>query len=781
MKNNYPESSHLHVTGKSQFVDDISISPEPLLGFAITSPIAKGKIKELDYSEALKVKGITCIISYKDIPGHNRVGAVIADEPVLAEEQISHIGQAILLLAAENERAFIEAQKLVKIVIEPEEPILTIEQAKKHKTILDKPRKIERGDIEEGFKQSDYIIEGVTKTPAQEHWYLETHCSVAIPLEDNQIKIISSTQNPREVQIFASEVLNIPANKIEIEIRRIGGGFGGKETQGATFALWAALLAYKTQRPVKVRLERHVDQSITGKRHPYEIYYKVGFTKEGKILSADIELNSNAGYSADLSLAILERSLFHAENAYYIPNIRIIGKAWLTNYPSNTAFRGFGAPQAIFNIENIIEKIARIVKKDVAEVQKLNFYGIDENNIAPYGQIIKNNNLHKIYDRLIKQCDYIERQKQKTEFNQKNKYTKRGIATTPVKFGISFTTSFLNQAGALVNVYTDGSVLVNHGGVEMGQGLFTKIKLIAAKEFGISPEKVIVNATNTSKVPNTSATAASTGSDLNGMAVKDAIDKIKNNIKQIVCEYFNSTFEGEKTEEENLIFENNEIYDHKNPERRISFSKAANLTRLKQKSLSATGYYATPGIYFDREKGQGNPFYYYSYGMVVSEVEVDLLTGYAKILRTDIIHDVGESINEHIDKGQIYGAFVQCTGWCMLEEQKYDSQGRNITASPDTYKIPTINDIPLIFNVELMPNSYHAPTIQGSKAIGEPPFILGFSVWFAIKDALWSISNYEIEPNLNFPATNEHILIAVEDILNKIEQKNAVQNNSLRT
>lgn len=770
MKTQYHESAYMHVTGTAVYTDDLEICPKPLLGYAITSPVAKGILKDFDFSEALKIEGVYAILSHKDIKGEKKVGAVFADEPVLVEKEISYIGQALFIVAAANEKAFQKAKESIKFTIEEQKPVLTIEEAKQKGLLLDKHRKIERGNLEEGFKNSYKIIEGITTNTAQEHWYLETQCCVAVPLENNEIKIYSSTQNPREVQMFVSEVLHIPSNCVEVEVRRMGGAFGGKETQGATIALWAALLAQKTGKPVKVRLQRHIDQMLTGKRHPFETEYKVGFDKEGKILAAEINLNANGGAFADLSLAILERAMFHSDNAYFIPNFRIIGNVWLTNLPPNTAFRGFGAPQGILNIENIIEKISRILKKDVIEIQKLNFYGINENNQTPYRQIVENNNIHKIYDQLIEKSNYYERRKEIEQFNKENKYKKRGIAATPVKFGISFTTAFLNQAGALVHVYTDGTVLVNHGGTEMGQGLHTKMQKITSREFGIDIDKIRVNATNTAKVPNTSATAASTGSDINGMAVKDAIDKIKVNINSVVAEFFNSENNDNKTKTENLIYSDNFITDKENPQRKIEFEKAANLTRLKMKSLSSTGFYATPGIIFDREKGQGTPFFYYTFGMAISEIELDILTSKVSMIRTDIIQDVGASINNDIDIGQIQGAFIQCVGWSMIEHQKYDNNGKNITSSPDTYKIPAIGDKPKIFNVDLLSNASNKNTIQGSKAVGEPPFILGFSVWFATKDALWALSEYKIEPQLNFPATNEYIAIASQQILDSLKK-----------
>jgi xanthine dehydrogenase molybdopterin binding subunit len=707
-------------------------------------------------------------LSYKDLKAAKKIGAVKHDEPVLVEREIDFIGQAIFLIAAENEHAFLEAKKLIKIELLEETPVITIEDAMQKKLQLDNTRKIERGDLESGFVNSDFVIEGQTKTNAQEQWYLETQISIAIPGEGDEMKVYCSTQNPNEVQMLMADVLGINANEIEVEVRRMGGAFGGKETQSAIYAIWAALLAKHTQSPVKVRLERHIDQQITGKRHPFLTNYKVGFDKNGKIIAADIDLNANGGAFADLSMAILERSMLHAENVYYIPNIKIQGRVWLTNVPPNTAFRGFGGPQGIFNIENIIEKIARKLNKDVIEIQQINYYSQPNFDLTPYGQKVENIRINRIKDQLFESSSYFERKKDISEFNKNNKFKKRGIWVTPVKFGISFTTAFLNQAGALVHIYTDGTVLVNHGGTEMGQGLNTKMQQITASEFGISPEKIKVNATNTAKIPNASATAASTGTDINGMAVKDAIDKIKKQISLVIANEFNKIDTTKSTKPEDIVFENNFVFDKYNPKRKMAFEQAIPIVRLNKKSLSSSGFYATPGIDFDRTTGKGTPFFYFAYGMSITEVEVDLLTGKTDYLRADILHDVGDSINPEIDKGQVEGAYIQGLGWCMLEDSKWNLKGQNLTSSPDTYKIPGINDIPKIFNVQLLDKAPNETTIKKSKAVGEPPFIHGLSAWFAVKDALWAISDYKVEPNLNFPATNEYVVLAVDEIFKKI-------------
>jgi len=548
----------------------------------------------------------------------------------------------------------------------------------------------------------------------------------------------------------------------------MGGGFGGKETQGNHVAAWAALLANATRRPVGIQLFRDDDQIITGKRHRFLSKYSIGFDHSGKILAYSVELNSDAGAATDLSRAILERAMLHAENSYFIPNIKIVGKAYKTNLPSNTAFRGFGGPQGMAVIETAIDRIARFLKKDAADIRKLNFYEIHERNITPYGETVRNSRLHVMYEKLLVSSNYIQRINAVAEFNKQNEFAKRGIALTPVKFGISFTTAFLNQAGALVHIYNDGTVAVNHGGTEMGQGLNTKIHGIASSEFGISPEFIKISSTNTSKVPNSSATAASSGSDLNGMAVKNAIDKLKSRLAEVAANELNVKLAVNSIQSNQIVFVGNEVLSTLFPNIKIAFAELVKLAYLKQVSLSATGFYKTPGIFFDRETGKGNPFLYYAYGMAVSEVQIDTLTGETKLLRTDILHDVGDSLNEEIDIGQIEGGFIQGVGWVTTEEIKWDKSGNQLTHSPDTYKIPTVNDIPAVFNVELLKGYPNEGTIRKSKAVGEPPLMLAFSVWLAIKDAVSAVGNHEFEPQFSLPATAEVVLLSIEEIRKKV-------------
>lgn len=763
------ESSQLHVTGEAVYIDDILVNEQLLVGRVVYSPYAHAKIKSFDLTEAKKVPGVHAVLCYEDIPGHNQMGPVVKDEPVLADNEVTFIGQAIFLIAAETEEQCREAEKLIKIEYEPLDAILDIEAAIAKNNLMGPPRKIECGEVESAIKSAKHVIKGELKTGAQEHWYLETQASLCVPGEGNEINVFSSTQHPSETQALVAEILGIKRNEVVVEVRRIGGGFGGKETQANHVACWTALLCHATKRPVKIRLFRDDDMIMTGKRHRFLTKYEVGFNDDGALQAVKFELNSDGGAATDLSFAILERAMLHADNAYYIPNISVEGHVWKTNLPPNTAMRGFGGPQGMAVMETVIDRVARHLKKDPIEIRRKNFYGLNNRNITHYGQTVENNRLHIIYDQILKSTDYEKRRKEISDFNTKNEFFKKGLALTPVKFGISFTTTFLNQAGALVNVYMDGTVLVNHGGTEMGQGLNTKIQKIAAEEFGISPDRIKVNATNTSKVPNTSATAASSGADMNGMAVRNAIDILKSRISVEVAKIFSEQNVNFPSSQSAIVFKDNFVFDSDHPERKISFSDAMLQMNLHQVSLSATGFYRTPTIGWDKVKGKGKPFFYYAFGMAVSEVMIDVLTGQHTLLRTDIVHDVGDSINPGIDMGQVEGGFIQGVGWCTTEEIKWDAKGNLLTHSPDTYKIPTVQDIPKDFRVKLLENVPNpVDTIHRSKAVGEPPFMLSLSVWLAIKDAISSISNNEIEPEFSLPATNEVILLSIEKSRGKV-------------
>ena len=765
------ESAAKHVSGEAVYVDDILVNEHLLVGRVVYSPHARARIKSFDLAEAKKLPGVHAVLCHKDIPGHNQMGPVIKDEVCLAESEVLCVGQAMFLIAAENEQLCLEAERRINVEFEVLSPILTIEQAIAKNAMMGPPAKIERGEVDGALKNAPHIIRGELRTGAQEHWYLETQVCLCIPGEGREMFAQSSTQHPTETQAIIAQVLGIGKHDVVVEVRRMGGAFGGKETQANHTACWTALLCRATGRPVKIRLFRDDDQIITGKRHRFLARYSAGFDDEGNLLALDVELNADGGCATDLSFAIMQRAMLHIDNAYYIPNLRVVGKVWKTNLPSNTAMRGFGGPQAMAVIETVIDRIARHRKMDSAEIRYRNFYGAETRNTTHYEQRVENNRLQMIYDKLMASSDYAARRRQIHEFNTANEFYKKGMAITPVKFGISFTTSFLNQAGALVLLYGDGTILVNHGGTEMGQGLHTKIRQIAALEFGVSPDAVKVNATNTSKVPNTSATAASSGADLNGMAVKNAVDILKSRISETLARVWNDKDPSAVSDKEDLVFENNLIHDAKHPERKIAFADAIPILHLRQVPLSAVGFYATPSIRWDREKGRGKPFYYFAFGMAVTEVLIDVLTGRHEILRTDILHDVGDSLNPGIDIGQIEGGYIQGVGWCTTEEIKWDEKGNLLNHSPDTYKIPTVQDIPKDFRTALLQGVPNLNTIRRSKAVAEPPLMRALSCWLAIKDAVSAVADHEFEPEFSLPATNGVILLSIEDLKKKMAKR----------
>jgi xanthine dehydrogenase molybdopterin binding subunit len=763
----FHDSAISHVSGESVYVNDMDGGKNMLYGHVVYSLHAHAKILSCDISAAKSLSGVHAVITAKDIPGENQMGPVVHDEICLAEDVVTFAGQAIVLIAAESIDIAREAAALVKIEYKELHPVLTLEEAMQNGSSMGTPRIIKRGDIKKGLAESPHTIKGELRTGAQEHWYLETQSCLCIPGEEKEMNVFSSTQHPSETQAIVAEVLGISRNEVTVETRRMGGAFGGKETQANHVAAWSALLAFHAQKPVKIHLFRDDDQIMTGKRHPFLAFYEIGFDEQGRITAYDVELNSNAGAATDLSMAILERAVFHADNAYYIPHIAVVGKAWKTHLPSNTAFRGFGGPQGMAVIENAIDRIARFLEKDPAEIRFLNFYGMKDRNTTHYEQLIENNRLFTLYDRLVTSSDYHNRRLAIKAFNDKHEYVKRGIALTPVKFGISFTTSFLNQAGALVNIYQDGTVLVNHGGTEMGQGLHVKMLQVASSELGIDPEFIKVNATNTSKVPNTSATAASSGSDLNGMAIKNAAEKLRKRLAPVAVDALKEKSPQLDFNESRLVFQDNHVFDTAFADTRISFKELIPIAYLAQVSLSATGFYKTPDIHFDKSIGRGKPFHYFAFGMAVSEVEVDMLTGHYKCLRTDILHDAGKSLNKNIDLGQVEGGFIQGVGWCTTEVVKWDEKGKLLNHSPDTYKIPSVQDMPADFRAELLEGAPNPNTIKQSKAVGEPPFMLAFSVWLAIKDALSAIANHTFEPDFELPASNEVILKSARKLYEK--------------
>jgi xanthine dehydrogenase large subunit len=739
-----------HVTGRSQFIDDIPKPRNLLYVKFLPSPIAHGKIGKLDTHKAKELFGVHAVLTAEDIPGENQIGGIIQDEVCLAQGHVHFVGEPVAIIAAESPNIAEEALKLIDLVIEEETPVLTVKEALEKNQFIGPVRKIERGNVKEVFADCPNYLEGVICNEGQEHFYLETQSALAIPEDNGGITVYSSSQNPNEIQRMTANVLGIPQNMVTVDIKRLGGGFGGKESQATPWACIAALAAYHTGRPAELILTRDEDMLCTGKRHAFENYYRVAFDNEGKILAYEVELNSNCGAVADVSTSVLERAMLHAENSYRIDNIRIIGRPCKTNLHPATAFRGFGGPQGIFAIESVIQRIAYVLELDPYDVRMKNIYR--QGDIAPYGEEVLNaEHIENVFAKLRIDSNWDERRRHIKEFNEKNKYFKKGIGVTPVKFGISFTAAHLNQGSALVHIYLDGSISVTHGAIEMGQEVNTKIAQIAATNFGVPLQYIRIESNNTKRVANTSPTAASSGCDLNGHAVENASFEIMKRLRELAGRLY-PTYE--------LIFENGTIYpvvndstDYNNP--LISFKELIKKAYFERIDLSAHGFYATPGIHFDREKGQGHPFLYYVFGAAVSEVTIDLLTGHTSLDYAYILHDCGCSINPRVDIGQVQGAFLQGLGWATMEELVYNDKGRLLSSSPATYKIPTIGDVPEELHVELLEGSINEQGIKRSKAIGEPPFVYGESVFFAIVDALSSTGRYPVD--LSIPATPEKV------------------------
>jgi xanthine dehydrogenase large subunit len=626
-------------------------------------------------------------------------------------------------------------------------------------SFLSEPHTIRRGEPDAALAAAPVRLSGDCMTGAQDHFYLETQVSLAVPGEDEAVHLWCSTQHPSEVQAIVAGVLGVGRHQVVVEVPRMGGGFGGKETQAAPFAALAALGARVTGRPVKVWLNRDQDMVSTGKRHPFWGRYDAGFDSEGRLLALKVELISDGGWSSDLSRAILDRALFHLDNAYFVPALSFTGQVARTNLPSNTAFRGFGGPQGMFVMEEVLNRAAERLGLDPTVVRERNYYKDAPANVTHYGQVVEGNRLQRIHAELMASSDYARRRAEIDAFNASSRWTKRGIGFQPVKFGISFTTSFLNQAGALVVVYTDGTVQLNHGGTEMGQGLHTKMRAVCAHELGVAPERVRVMHTATDKVPNTSATAASSGSDLNGQAVKQACEVIRERLRPVAARLLKLERGGEA---DALVFTGGRVFLHSHPERSVSFTEVVHAAYLAQVSLSATGYYRTPDISYDRVAGRGKPFHYYAFGAAVVEVEVSGLTGEHRVRRVDILHDVGTSLVPSIDKGQVEGGFIQGLGWLTCEEVLFDAKGRLLTHSPDTYKIPAVGDAPEDFRVSLLERAPQDSTIHGSKAVGEPPFMLAIGAVTALRQAISAFGPPRTPVELASPATPEAILRAVE-------------------
>ena len=747
-KNIEHESAVKHVTGKAIYTDDIS-EPKNLLHAVIGySNCSKGVIKKIDYKDVLSSEGVVDIITEKDIEGINDVGPIFKGDKIFTSKNIEYYGQPIFAVIAKTNNLAKKAALKVKIDLKISKPIVSIEEALKKKSFVLKPKHLTRGNIKDGFKKSNNILKGKLYSGGQDHFYLEGQIAMTIPQEDNNFLVYSSTQHPSETQQIIGKVLKQNYNSIHVIVRRIGGGFGGKETQSFLFAAITSIAAKKLSKPVKLRVDRDDDMIMTGKRHDFLFDYEVGFNNSGEILALKIMMASRCGISPDLSGAINDRAIYHIDNAYFLPNIEINSYRCKTNTVSNTAFRGFGGPQGMFCIENIIENIAQKLNREASEIRKINFYKDKIKNTTHYGMKITDNVIEDIFNKLIKKSNYKKRKIEIDNFNKKNKVLKKGIAITPVKFGISFTTTHLNQGGALVHIYTDGSIHLNHGGIEMGQGLMTKLALVASNEFGLNYENIKISSTDTEKVPNTSASAASATTDINGAAIVNAINNIKSGLNEFIYDYFKTNSK--------IKYENNFVYFDK---RKISFKELINTAYLNRIPLSSSGFYKTDKINVNTKTLQGRPFLYFTYGAAVTEVIIDKLTGENKILQVDIIHDVGNSINKRIDKGQIEGGYIQGLGWLTTEEVSWKSNGVLTTHSPSTYKIPTAGETPFKFNVEIYDRGFNKEkVINRSKAVGEPPFMLAISSFIALKDAVYNANKGKNSENLIAPATAENIL-----------------------
>ncbi len=751
------DSAEKHVAGEALYIDDIA-EPAGLAHACLgLSTIAHGKLLALDLSAVEAAPGVIAVLTAADIPGENDISSTHKhDEPVFATSDILHHGQPHFAVVAETREQARHAALLAKASYEEAPALLDVAAARAAGSdLVTEPLKLERGDVGAALAASPRRLKGSMAIGGQDHFYLESQISLAIPGEDQDMLVLCSTQHPSEVQHMVANVLGVGAHAVTIEVRRMGGGFGGKETQANLFACVAALAARKLKRPVKLRPDRDDDMVITGKRHDFVVDYEIGFDDEGRIHAVDAVYAARCGWNADLSGPVTDRALFHMDNCYFYPAVRARSEPLRTHTVSNTAFRGFGGPQGMVGAERFIEEVAYATGLDPLEVRKRNLYGGEGREITPYHQPVEDMIAAEVIDELEHVCDYRARQEAIRAFNRQSPVIKRGIALTPVKFGISFTATWYNQAGALVHVYTDGTVALNHGGTEMGQGLYQKVAQVVAQAFGIGLEQIKITATTTGKVPNTSATAASSGSDLNGMAALDACETIK---ARLVA--FAATHWQEKPEA--IAFLPGRVQVGAREIGFVELVKAAYMARVQ---LSATGFYATPKIHWDRKAGRGHPFYYFAYGAAAAEVAIDTLTGEYKVERVDILHDCGNSLNPAIDKGQIEGGFIQGMGWLTTEELVWDEKGRLRTHAPSTYKIPVASDRPRIFNVALLekaPNREH--TIHRSKAVGEPPLMLAISVLHALSDAVASVGDHRFCPQLDAPATPERVLDAVDRV-----------------
>ncbi len=756
------ESAHLHVAGAAPYIDDLPELAGTLHAALGLSPVAHGTLRSIDLAQLRAQPGVVGVFTAADIPGPNDCGPIIHDDPILADGTVRHVGQPVFAVIATSRDAARRAAALARQVLQIDAlpPVLTAQEAHARAQYVVPPMRLARGDAATALASAPHRMQGSFRLGGQEQFYLEGQISYAIPQEDGGLLVHCSTQHPSEMQHVVAHALGLASHRVQVQCRRMGGGFGGKESQSALFACVAALAARALQRPVKLRPDRDDDMLITGRRHGFDFTYDVGFDGAGRVLGVTVEMLTNAGHSADLSPPVLTRALCHFDNAYWLPHVAMAGYCARTNTQSNTAFRGFGGPQGALAIEVILDSIARRLGQDALAVRQANFYGTTSNNVTPYEQVVEDNIIHPLVAKLAQRCDYSSRRAAITAFNAGSPVLKRGLALTPIKFGISFNVAHFNQAGALVHVYADGSVLVNHGGTEMGQGLNTKVAQVVAHELGIGFDRVRVTATDTQKVANTSATAASTGADLNGKAAQDAARQVR----QRLAAHWAAQIGVDAT---TVRFANGQA---SGGGLQIAFDALVAQAYTARVQLWSDGFYATPGLHWNRETLKGKPFYYFAYGAACAEVIIDTLTGEHKVLRADVLHDVGRSLNPAIDIGQVEGAFIQGMGWLTMEELHWHpadgskNAGKLLTHAPSTYKIPTANDCPAHFDVRLYDADNPADTIHRSKAVGEPPLLLPFSVFLAIRDAISATGGHQADPPLRAPATPEAVLDALDAV-----------------
>ena len=749
------DSADKHVTGEAVYIDDRLEFPNQLHVYARLSDRAHARILSIDTSACYNFPGVRLAITHEDIPGLKDIGPLLPGDPLLAIDTVEFVGQPVLAVAARDLDTARRAAMAAVIEYEDLPAVLDVVQALREQHFVLDSHTHQRGDSAAALASAAHRLQGSLHIGGQEHFYLETQISSVMPTEDGGMIVYCSTQNPTEVQKLVAEVLDVPMSNVVVDMRRMGGGFGGKETQAASPACLCAVVAHLTGQPTKMRLPRVEDMLMTGKRHPFYIEYDVGFDAAGRLHGITLELAGNCGYSPDLSASIVDRAMFHADNAYYLGHATINGHRCKTHTASNTAYRGFGGPQGMVAIEEVMDRIARHLGLDPLAVRKANYYGKTERNVTHYHQTVEHNLLEEITAQLEASCDYPRRRDAIRAFNAESPVLKKGLALTPVKFGISFTASFLNQAGALIHIYTDGSIHLNHGGTEMGQGLNVKVAQVVAEVFQVDIARIQITATNTDKVPNTSPTAASSGADLNGKAAQNAALILKQRLVEFAARHY-------RVSDEDVEFRNGHVRVR---DQLLTFQSLVQQAWMGQVSLSSTGYYKTPKIHYDRSLARGRPFYYFAYGAACCEVLIDTLTGEYKLLRTDILHDVGASLNPAIDLGQVEGGFLQGVGWLTCEELVWSDQGKLLTSGPASYKIPAVADMPRDLRVQLVENRKNPEdTVFHSKAVGEPPFMLGIAAWCAIKDAVASLADYRVQPQIDAPATPERVLWGCEQM-----------------